>query len=69
MVEVFKTNISNIQQSEMLTRKLSEHFPESDIYFDLQDCDNVLRVEGDDICAEKIIGLLTADGYHCEVLE
>ena len=68
MVEVFKTNINKVKQSKMLIRKLNEHYPESNISFDLQDCDNVLRVEGEDICSEKIIELLTIDGYRCEIL-
>jgi len=69
MVEVFKTNIKTHGLSKTLIRKLLEHYPESSVNFDLDDCDKVLRVEGDDICPVKIISLLTADGCQCEVLE
>jgi hypothetical protein len=48
--------------------KLVEYFPGSIVNFDLNDCDNVLRVEGNSICPVKIIGLVTADGYECEAL-
>lgn len=68
MVEVFKTNIKKPGQSKVLVKKLLEHYPESDVNFDLEDCDAVLRVEGNDICPHKIIELVTLDGYECEVL-
>ncbi|SDS89375.1 hypothetical protein SAMN05216490_2034 [Mucilaginibacter mallensis] len=68
MVEVFKTNIAKVGQSKLLVKKLLQHFPSSYINFDLDDCDNVLRVEGDNICPEKIITLVTEHGYQCEAL-
>jgi len=68
MVEVFKTNISKVRQSKLLIRKLLQHFPSSYVNFDLDDCDNILRVEGDNICPLKITTLVTELGYQCEVL-
>ncbi len=68
MVEVFKTNISKIRQSKLLIKKLLQHFPSSCVNFDLDDCDNILRVEGDNICPLKIITLVTEHGYQCEAL-
>ena len=68
IVEVFKTNIRKRHQSKTLVKKLLAHYPESRVNIDLDDCDNVLRVEGDDICADKIIKLVTDDGYSCEAL-
>jgi hypothetical protein len=68
MVEVFRTNIKKVAQSKMLVRLLSKHFPGCDINFDLDDCDKVLRVEGDDICPLKIIETVSSSGYLCEAL-
>jgi len=68
MVEVFKTNISKVRQSKTLIKKLLAHFPASYVNIDMDDCDKVLRVEGEDICSDKIITLVMADGYYCEVL-
>jgi len=68
IIEVFKTNISKRDESRSLVKKLLSHYPESRVNIDLDDCDNVLRVEGDDICADKIIKLVTDDGYSCEAL-
>jgi len=39
------------------------------INFDLEDCDKILRVEGENILNEKITGLVTESGYQCEVLK
>jgi hypothetical protein len=68
MVEVFKTNIKKTGQSKVLIEELLRHYPESEVNIDLDDCDNVLRVEGNDICPHKIIELVTFNGYECEIL-
>ena len=68
MVEVFKTNVQLDEQSQMLIEKLSYHFPHCRINFDLEDCDNILRVEGDDIPIEKVIEIFNSHGCECEVL-
>ena len=68
MIEVFKTNINCPSQSAMLIEKLLEHYPEGKINFDLDDCDKILRVECEDICAEKIMEIVNSTGFDCEVL-
>ncbi len=67
--EIFKTNVENIPESIILLQKLSRHFPEHKINFDLNDWDKILRVQGKDISAEKIIQLLNKENYQCKVLE
>jgi len=69
MVEVFKTNVQKKTQSKMLQGMLSEEFPASKINFDLSDCDKVLRVEGDDLEALRIMTLINEHGFRCEVLD
>ncbi len=68
MVEIFKTNIDGQQQAEVLLKLLSEKFPNFQINFDLEDCDKVLRIEGSHVVPEKIIELLRAKHYACELL-
>ena len=68
MVEVFKTNIDKFHLSRILVKKLLKYYPGSCASIDLQDCDKVLRVEGSEICPDKIIELVIADGYKCERL-
>lgn len=44
-VEVFKTNISNTQSANIITGLMHLCFPFISANVDLNDCDNVLRVE------------------------
>jgi hypothetical protein len=44
MIEVFKTNIQNKNQTEKIKRKIFEEYPSLKINFDLEDIDKVLRV-------------------------
>lgn len=69
MVEVFRTNIQKKTQSKRLLGVLSEACPSSKIHLDLSDCDKVLRVEGADIEATRIMKLVKDYGFSCEVLE
>ena len=69
MVEVYKTNVNRRRQAKKLTAHLTEHFPALKINFDLEDCDHILRIEGEDILNEKITRLVTESGYRCEILE
>ena len=69
MVEVFKTNVCEPYQCNILVRCLHSYFPEHRINFDLEDCDKILRVEGADIIPEKIIEIVRGYGYSCLILE
>jgi hypothetical protein len=44
-VEVFKTNVILEKETLLVIQKLRYIFPEAKINFDLDDCDNILRVE------------------------
>lgn len=69
MVEVFKTNIQDKITANKIVAYLYEHFPESKINFDLDDCDKILRIESDKVIPEKIAQILNYQGFSCEVLE
>ena len=68
MVEVFKTNVEQSQMAEQLISTLRIRFPFSKINFDLEDCDKILRIEGNQICIQTIIELMKGRGFECEVL-
>ncbi|MCD0467065.1 hypothetical protein [Flavobacterium sp. ENC] len=68
MIEVFKTNVQETEQSKMIVMKLLEHFPNSVINFDLEDCDKILRIHAVSISNKRIIEVLNSYGYQCEVL-
>jgi hypothetical protein len=69
MVEAFRTNVQKKAESKMLLSVLSEAFPSLKINFDLSDRDKVLRVEGDNMEALRIMILLKEYGFKCEVLD
>jgi hypothetical protein len=69
MVEVFKTNVEQPQHAAILVSALAERFPGFRINFDLQDCDRILRVEGEAIIYSSIIDLVINNGYACELLQ
>ena len=68
MVEIFKTNVFDHMQAEQIITLLSKHFPSFMINFDLHDCDKILRVKGESIPIDKIVDLVSANGFQCCVL-
>ena len=68
MVEVFKTNVGHIEQSQWLINQIICHIPDGKVNFDLEDCDKILRVEAESISNRTIIDLLNKNGFHAEVL-
>lgn len=68
MIEVFKTNVQETEQSKMIIAKLLEHFPNSIINFDLEDCDKILRIHASSISNHIIIDVMNSLGYFCEEL-
>jgi hypothetical protein len=69
VIEVFKTDVLEVKESNYIVRTLLSFFPHYKINFDLDDCDKILRVDAPVICIEKIIQLLQSFGYQCEILE
>ena len=69
MIEIFKTNVKKTVQAKKVVDILLEHFPGNKINFDLHDCDKILRVEGKNFCAEKIMNLVHENGFSCNILE
>ena len=46
MIEVFKTNVKDKTQSQVLIEMIHSAFPTYKVNFDLEDCDKILRVCG-----------------------
>jgi hypothetical protein len=69
MVEVFKTNVNRQSQAQGLLTLLRQYFPQSRVNFDLDDCDKILRIQGDEFCPLKITELLKTNGFECYVLD
>ncbi len=67
-IGVYKTNVGDRSQAETIIKKLHRHFPGSDISFDLEDCDRVLRVANhiEEIDETKIRSILELSGFEIE---
>ena len=66
-VEIFKTGVCKASEAEAVTNILLKCFPQYQINFDLDDCDNILRVESQqDLIDEKQVRQTMAElGYEC----
>lgn len=68
-VLVFKTSISNNEEVKKLNPLLNKLMKKNDLWnFDLEDCDNILRVETNHLQPESVLGLLGMHGFYCEEL-
>lgn len=65
-VLVFKTSVNCEKDIRHLSNSLN-HFGIWN--FDLEDCDNILRVEADESIAQSIIHFMHEKGYCCKELE
>lgn len=70
MVEVFKTNVQTVDQATVVMFHLKREFPDFQIDFDLEDCDNILRIETVThfMDIETILRTLKNCGLHAEIL-
>lgn len=70
MVEVYSTDVKSKQEEQFILKILENEFPRYKINFDLEDCDNILRVEirNGSIDVEHIITVMKDCGFTAEVL-
>lgn len=68
-VLIFKTSISKKKEIKQLRPVLNELLPQTDLWnFDLEDCDNILRVETQTLNADQVLNAIQNLGYFCEEL-
>ncbi|MCK0188908.1 hypothetical protein [Arenibacter sp. F20364] len=69
-VLVFKTSINHNREIRVLKPALNKLITKWGYWnFDLEDCDNILRVETHRVTAGAIARLLNNHGFLCEELE
>ena len=70
MVEVFKTDVHDPGQAQMLTHEIHHQFADYRANFDLDDCDKILRVQSATglVRSTLLIGLLNDFGFRAELL-
>jgi len=67
-VQVFKTNVSSEEQAKTIVCKILDKFPTHKVNFDLDDCDNILRIEGIKVNPKSIINIMINSNYQCCLL-
>lgn len=70
MVEVFSTNIKKQKQADLLLSEFKKQLSGYEVHFDLEDCDNILRVETKNTPLEidKVVDVVVGFGFNIEVL-
>lgn len=68
-VEVFKTTVTDPTTAAGIINTLQEMIPGSTVNFDLDDCDNILRVISKEVVTDVVSRVVSQCGYHCEVLQ
>jgi hypothetical protein len=66
-VKVFKTNVQTMSSASLIVATLTHLFPNYQINFDLEDEENILRIDGCDQAVDvfRIIRLLHENGFQC----
>lgn len=68
MIQVYKTNIMHTDEAEQIKGLILQHHPQCKINLDLDDCDRILRIEGE-FDSDHIIQILSTRNLICEPLE
>jgi len=68
-VLVFATSVEKPRQVSRIKPLLTAVPTINDWNFDLEDCDNILRVEASDLSPRHIERLLQSAGFECRELE
>ncbi len=66
---IFTTNVEKPEQVSKVKPLLTAVQSITQWNFDLEDCDNILRIEADDITPRYIESLLQTAGFDCQELE
>ncbi|MCV9927047.1 hypothetical protein OIU83_05265 [Flavobacterium sp. LS1R49] len=69
MIEIFKTNVQNQIDTNIIIKNVLEYFPDHKVNFDLEDCDKILRIEANEIEPGKIIELVNTLSFDCIKLD
>lgn len=69
MIYVYKTSVNTECEIHELQPYIDKLFPHSKWNFDLEDCDNIFRIESKEGMTEFIIFLFKIFDFQCEELE
>jgi uncharacterized protein YtpQ (UPF0354 family) len=69
MIFVFKTSVKTKMQIKKLKPHIDKRLPKAKWNFDLEDIDNILRIDSEENIVLIVIDLLHIHNYSCEELE
>lgn len=69
MIFVFKTSVTTKKQISILKPHIDTILPNAKWNFDLEDCDNILRIVSNENIVLPIQKLFTSHEFNCEELE
>lgn len=68
-IEVYKTDVHEVSTARMILDEIRRSHPNSDPSFDLEDCDNVLRIEDTSgVDSSVIVEILQNHGFRLDSL-
>ncbi|PLK43957.1 hypothetical protein C0V77_12445 [Emticicia sp. TH156] len=65
MIRVFATNVKNPTKADLIVKEILIAYPQYRVNFDLEDCDNILRIEGNYFRSDSVVNILKENGYEC----
>ena len=68
-VFVFKTSVDTTDKLNLVTSNLNEILPGAKWNFDLEDCDNILRIESEFDISAAVTEILKSMRFDCIELE
>ncbi|QCX37369.1 hypothetical protein FF125_02555 [Aureibaculum algae] len=69
MISIFKTSVKRKSEIKLLKPHLDELLCKSRWNFDLEDSDNILRIESENCSERKVVELLEGLNFKCVELE
>lgn len=69
IVNIFRTDVETKREAELILYIVSKEVSNCKVNFDLEDCDNILRVESEKCLDKDITDCMVKLGYICEKLD
>ncbi|MCW9705535.1 hypothetical protein [Fodinibius salsisoli] len=69
-IGVYQTDVNDLSEADSILDEIRHRLPGSDASFDLDDCDNVLRIEynAPEADSTKVVSILEDNGYQINPL-
>ncbi|WP_130735850.1 hypothetical protein [Flavobacterium sp. J27] len=69
MILVFKTSVRTLHEIQKIKPLLNKLFSYTKWNFDLEDCDNIFRIDSPLEISDEVITIFNENGHECVALE